>query len=112
MSDNPDKPIDKGLERELSELGLVSAGHKPFMLPGQDAKDLGATCRVCGSRQVVYFISNPFMCFERGAYCYPHLLERCRTSHIIPFPIPEPLLNQLKLDMGLALDSRPKHITY
>ena len=103
--------MDKGLERELKELGLESAGHKPFMLGEEEARHLGAKCRDCWSPKVVYFIVNPLsQVFEPGGYCYPCLLKRCRASRMTPYPIDSKLLNRLKADMGIPLHQAPKYI--
>ena len=99
---------DKGLERELKDAGLPSAGDKPFILTQEPARLLGAACHDCGSRRVVMLIAAPFAgAFEPGAYCYAHLLRRCRASHMIPFPIELELLNSLKRDMGIPLAQAP-----
>ena len=73
----------------------------------EDARQLGAKCVECGSRKVVYFISNQYANFQPGSYCYKHLLEKCRYSRLIPFPMPRDVLDSLKRDMGLNVDSLP-----
>lgn len=104
--------LDKGLSKELADLGLVHAGHMPFMVPGNDARNLGARCRDCGSRKVVYLISKPLGdLFPLGSYCYRCLLARCRVSKIIPYPIEEWLLDQLQADLRIPPGANPKYIT-
>ena len=91
--------MDKGLEHELRALGL-DAPDLPFVLPGEDARQMGARCHDCGSAAVVYLINAPMPgAFERGAYCYRHLLERCRRSGQCPYPIPTDLLDRLQADI-------------
>lgn len=63
---------------------------------------LGLSCLDCGSKHVVYAISRPYTpAFPEGAYCYKCLSIRCRKSRIIPFPIPENILNALQYDLIL-----------
>ena len=98
--------MDKGLERELKQLGLHPPG--PFMLPQDEARDMGATCHDCGSRQVVYLIAKPLAgLFPAGAYCYDCLVKRCRASRIIPYPIEAGLLARIKESLGLPPDAAP-----
>lgn len=109
---------DKNLPDILKDLGVSEAElerlkKKGIFLPGEDARQLGVKCIFCGRRDVVYYISNPMGdIFPPGAYCYICLLERCKISRIIPFPIPEVLLDKLKLDMGLEITTPPKQITH
>ncbi|MBU0598701.1 hypothetical protein KKF61_07015 [Patescibacteria group bacterium] len=80
------------------------------MIDLADSRQFGLHCKECGSRKVVYFISFPLDAFEPGAYCYTCLLQRCRQSRMIPFPIDETLLNSLKRDMGLTESTPPVYI--
>ena len=41
---------DKGLEKELEQAGLPSAGNQPFILPGQEIRDMGFPC--CAAFQI------------------------------------------------------------
>ena len=77
-----------------------------------EPRQAGLRCGRCGSRHPVYFISFPigFDTFPPGAYCYPCLIRRCRQSRMIPFPIDQVLLDKIKLDMGLSVNTPPKHI--
>ena len=98
--------MDKGAERELRELGLHPP--VPFMLDQEPARDMGIKCLDCWSPKVVYFISKPLgKAFEPGGYCYRHLLDRCRRSAMIPYPIELELLNKLKLDLGMRTRTQP-----
>jgi hypothetical protein len=93
--------MDKGAKKALEQLGLHPST-APFMLPKDEARDMGATCRDCGSKKVVYFISKPFKpFFDPGGYCYTHLLERCRRARMIPYPIEQTLFDSLKEDMSI-----------
>jgi len=84
------------------------------VLDEETTRLLGIRCRECNTKKVVYYIAVPMYTqkghpvFEKGAYCYRCLLQRCRLSRRIPFPIPEELLNKLKLDMGLAIHTPPR----
>ncbi|OGO29967.1 MAG: hypothetical protein A2Z29_04685 [Chloroflexi bacterium RBG_16_56_11] len=98
--------IDKGLKRELEQAGLPSAGAKPFMLPSETARDLGVKCLDCSSPKVVYFITAPCVFFPPGAFCYQHLLARCRRARMVPYPIEEPLLDRLRADLGFKKSDR------
>ena len=71
------------------------------------ARQLGLKCIDCGSRKVVYAISKPLPTFPEGAYCYKCLRTRCIKSRMIPFPIPEDLLNNLKRALGLPITAAP-----
>jgi len=98
--------MDKELEKELREIGLHPPRHA--MITEESIRQLGATCRDCGSRKVVYFISKPLaQHFDKGAYCYPHLLNRCKIARIIPYPIELELLNKLKEDIGIPITQAP-----
>ena len=71
------------------------------------AKDIGLVCLDCGSKDIVYAIAVPRPpVWPAGAYCYRHLLERCRRSNQIPVPIPADLLDKLRHD--LELDPRKR----
>jgi hypothetical protein len=106
------KELDRSLSAELSAAGLEFAGSRPFMLTDEVARQLGETCRDCGRRRVVYFISIPLAdLFPPGGYCYPCLLVRCRAARIIPFPIEVNLLDRLKADLNIPAGSRPRYIT-
>ena len=66
------------------------------------AKQLGWRCINCGSKDIVYAITEPlppFFC--AGSFCYNCLLHRCRSAHMIPFPIEMGLLDKLQADLGL-----------
>jgi len=90
---------DKGLARELDQLGINPA--RPLMLPQDESRDLGATCRVCGTRRVVYTITGKGTLFPAGGYCYDHLVKQCRISACIPYPIDQALLDRVKASLGL-----------
>ena len=91
---------DKGLEKALADLGLYT--DKPFMLPKEEARDMGATCRDCGSRKVVYTITTPLAgMFPAGSYCYEHLVKRCKAARLVPYPIELELLDRIKASLGL-----------
>lgn len=106
------KQLDRSLSAELYDAGLDSAGTRPFMLTDDVARQLGETCRDCGRRQVVYFISIPLaQLFPPGGYCYACLLARCRAARIVPFPIEVNLLDRLKADLKIPPGSRPKYIS-
>jgi len=100
----------------IKELGLKDKDKarlrdKGIWLPGEDARQLGLKCRDCGSKKVVYYISIPFgTLFPEGAYCYKCLLKRCQAAMMIPFPIEENLLNNLKVGMGLRINTPPRVI--
>lgn len=88
-------------EKTRKELGL--SGVRPFILDDEIARQLGYTCRDCGSKKVVYYISNPLPpVFGHGAYCYNCLFNRCVKGRMIPFPIPQNLLDSLKHDIKQA----------
>lgn len=75
-----------------------------IQLSGEEARQFGLKCLDCGSAKTAYFISFPLgTVFPPGAYCYKCLLNRCRRSRMIPFPIPATLLNSIKQDMGLKI---------
>ena len=77
----------------------------------QLARDIGITCHDCGSKDIVYTIAVPRLpVWPAGGYCYKHLLERCRRSNQIPFPIPADLLDKLRHD--LELDPRKRMYFY
>lgn len=99
--------MDKGLERELTELGL-HPGKSPFMLPQDESRDMGVTCRECGSKKVVYTISQTrHPLFKPGGYCYRHLLAHCKQGGCLPYPIESNLLRLLKQDLGIPLYEEP-----
>ena len=80
----------------------------PLVLDQELARQMELKCCLCGSKKVVYAITEPFKdIFPPGAYCYKDLLQRCRLSRMIPFPIPTELLNSLKRDMGLEITTPP-----
>jgi len=98
---------DRGLKRELEQAGLPSAGEAPFMLPGETARDIGVPCLDCGKRNVVYFISKPMgTLIPVGAYCYRHLLARCKAARMIPYPIEAALLDKLQADIRIKPGDR------
>ena len=99
--------MDRKLEEELRSLGLHPP--RPFMLSQESARDLGATCRDCGSKKVVYTITKPLKAgkFDAGSYCYRCLLKRCSYARLIPYPIELGLLNRLKEDLGIPLEQAP-----
>lgn len=98
---------DKGLERELDQAGIPSAGNRPFMLPGETARDLGQVCYDCSNPRVVYLIAAPMGdLFPVGAYCYKHLLERCRRAKMIPYPMPVKILDLLQADLKITPDTK------
>ena len=107
---------DKHLPDILQDLGLddkdqarLTRPGKGIILPGEDARQLGAKCHDCGSRNVVYYISNPLgQILPAGAYCYTDLLRRCKAFKLVPYPIPQDLLDNLKRDMGLPVTAAPK----
>tara|TARA_Y100000310_G_scaffold224924_1_gene226804 strand:- start:107 stop:409 length:303 start_codon:yes stop_codon:yes gene_type:complete len=81
----------------------------PMYITGEEIKQAGLKCDFCGSRLAVYGITQPmYGIFDAGVYCYTCLLKRCKLSMAIPFPITDYLLNDLKLDMGLAVNAIPK----
>lgn len=93
--------IDKGLARELDQLG-IKRPTRPLMLPQDESRDLGATCRVCGTRRVVYTITKALgPAFLAGGYCYDHLVKQCQISGCIPYPIDQALLDRVKASLGL-----------
>lgn len=99
---------DKGLNRELKELGI--SGKKHFMLTQDAARDMGVKCHDCWTGKVVYFISKPMgKVFEPGGYCYRCLVKRVKASRMIPYPIEENLLNSLKLELGIGIHTPPKY---
>ncbi len=82
-----------------------------IVLDEELARQVGLKCCLCGSKKVVYGITKPFRdIFPEGAYCYKCLVQRCRLSRMIPFPIPTELLNSLKRDMGLEITTPPIYI--
>jgi len=83
----------------------------PAVADEELARQIGLKCCLCGSKKVVYAIEKPFGdIFPPGAYCYKDLLQRCRLSHMIPFPIPGELLDSLKRDMGLSITTPPIYL--
>ena len=82
-----------------------------IILDAETAKQGGFRCHECNSPEPVYFISKPlYGLFPAGAYCYPCLIKRCRATRAVPFPLPTDLLDKLKLDMGLQINTPPKKI--
>lgn len=72
------------------------------VLDEEIARQIGLKCLDCGSKHVIYAITAPCPpAFPAGAYCYKCLLVRCGKSQMIPFPIPETVLNMLKHDLKL-----------
>jgi hypothetical protein len=72
------------------------------------AKLIGAYCSFCGSPRVVYIIDKPLsFVYPAGAYCYKCLSARAKSTRVIPFPIPQELLDSLKHDMGLPVNAAP-----
>jgi len=95
---------DKGIDRALDDLGIHRPGH--IMLPQDEARDMGATCRVCGSRLVVYVttVAQPGGRFPAGGYCYDHLVKQCRIAACIPFPVEQDLLDRVKQSLGIPVN--------
>lgn len=83
----------------------------PTVADQELARQIGLRCCLCNSKKVVYAITEPFKdVFPPGAYCYRCLIQRCRLSRMIPFPIPAELLNSLKRDMGLKITTPPLYV--
>ncbi|MBA7624422.1 hypothetical protein ES703_31831 [subsurface metagenome] len=90
--------IDKST---LTQLGL--SGVHPFALDEEILRQLGYLCLDCDSRKIVYYISVPKPpAFDKGAYCYRCLFNRCLRSGMLPYPIPQDLLDALRHDIKAA----------
>ena len=81
-----------------------------IILDEEDGRQVGVKCIFCGSRKVVYAISKSLgIVWPLGAYCYKCLLTRVTKSRSIPFPIPQDLLDKLKHDSGIGINTPPKY---
>ena len=73
---------------------------QPTVFDDEIARQMGLKCMDCNSKHVVYAITNPYPpAFPAGAYCFKCLSVCCVKSRILPFPLPEHLLDALKHDL-------------